>query len=71
MITRTLAPRGSRFIDAPPWGRCGATTTLRDGSHAQCGRWKVESYASCNAAQGYCTQHAEMVLSGKKVQRWR
>lgn len=41
-----------RFIDAPTEQRCTATTTLRDGSKAQCGRYRK---LGC-----LCRQHAKI-----------
>lgn len=41
-----------KFIDAPQHSRCVHTIKLKDGSTAQCGRWRKVG--------DYCTQHAKM-----------
>lgn len=43
-----------RFIDAPRELRCEWTITLRDGSKAQCGRYRRLG------ARNLCTQHRKM-----------
>lgn len=43
-----------RFIDAPSELRCSWTVTLRDGSEAQCGRYRRLGDPQL------CTQHAKM-----------
>lgn len=50
-----------RFIDAPTELRCKATTTLRDKSEAQCGRYaKVD---------GLCRQHHKMQEAGGRTMK--
>ena len=44
-----------RFIDAPTEQRCEAELTLKDGSLAQCGRYKKVG--------NLCTQHAKMTAA--------
>jgi hypothetical protein len=60
------------FRDAPPWARCGMAVKLRDGSWAQCGRWQNEGYRTNPLQQGSpCTQHGDMLFSGKVVYLWK
>jgi hypothetical protein len=46
-----------RFIDAPQAERCKADVMLRDGSKAQCGRWRKVG--------DLCTQHAKIAKRSK------
>ena len=62
-------PRARRriFRDAPPWARCSAAVHLRDGSWAQCGRWRNEGFARNPAGRALCTQHMKMYCDGPGV----
>lgn len=55
------------FRDAPPWGRCSAAIRMRDGSWAQCGRWRNEAFARNPQGTTLCTQHIKMYCDGAGV----
>jgi hypothetical protein len=44
------------FRDAPDWGRCGAAVRMRDGSYAQCGKWRNDEVLR-GGGDILCTQH--------------
>jgi hypothetical protein len=56
------------FRDASDQMRCHARVTLKDGTHAQCGRAFNWDYARNPLfGQRCCTQHAEMAARGRPV----
>lgn len=59
------------FRDAPAWARCGAAVRLRDGSFAQCGKWRNEEFARNPRGTSLCTQHMKMYCDGKGVRLFR
>ena len=57
------------FHDAPAWARCSAAVRMRDGTMAQCGRWRNESFLKNPRGTHLCTQHMTMYCDGPGV-RW-
>lgn len=56
---------------APDYFRCGARTTLSDGTHAACMKWRNDGYfRNPNGPGSVCTQHGNMIAAGKTVYRF-
>jgi hypothetical protein len=59
------------FYDAPAYARCHARITLKDKTHAQCGRSAIDNTwllaPDKTRMPKLCHQHTQMVLDGRPV----